>query len=128
MYIRYDGNSVKTLPELLRQKVEGCDRRGVCEWRRLQSNGIWVYEHYFASDVRVLAGLLELLGRRIRGFKKPVPLGNGAFKTAPGFCTKMASIELQLVRRGNQVPSDWSLCFEVVWVLFYWMLWILLCL
>merc|ERR1711920_222629 len=94
--------SVKKLPEILKTKVMGCELPvGNCTWKQLQANAIWVYEHYFASDVRVIAGLLELLGRRIDGSRGPVKPVKGLFQTASGFCGKMAELERKLEVRGN---------------------------
>lgn len=108
MYIKYTGaQSLHGLPSDLKKKAAGCNGHGGCEWERLQSNAFWVYEHYFASDVRIITGLLELLGRRIRGFKSPVKLTDGAFRTAPGFC-KMGELEAKLEARGNVAPQ-WGL-------------------
>merc|ERR1740130_876189 len=74
--------SVTNLKSRLQRLTEGCDGRRGCEWEKLQRNSIWVYEHYFASDVRAVAGLLELLGRRIGGKFDPVQMVNGHLKTA----------------------------------------------
>merc|ERR1712196_552127 len=87
-------------------------------WQSLQRNAIWVYEHYFASDVRVIAGLLQVLGQRIRTKKfrhwhKPEsddPIDQAGsllpeYQTPPGYCQAMAELEAALQCRGHAVPK-----------------------
>jgi len=57
--------NLSELPQILKRKAQGCDGRGGCEWERLQANAIWVYEHYFATSARAIAGLLEVFTHRL---------------------------------------------------------------
>merc|ERR1719235_1943775 len=83
VWVQFNGpHDVVPLPARLEEITrQPGSTKGTTEWDRLQRNSIWVYEHYFATDVRAVAGLLEVLGRRIRGRAEPAVLEDGHFKT-----------------------------------------------